>query len=669
VNPRTRIESLGVYLPPREVTTREVIQGCRRSIRLPLERLSGISSRRVAGDGCYSIDLAAEAVTRCLATSSFTPEDVDLIIFTSVGRCDGPALWVSYEPATAMRLAARLGFGRAIAFDIASACAGMFTAIYVADAMLRTGAIRCALIASGEYISHLAETAQKEIDGMLDPRLACLTVGDAGAAVMLDRSPDETTGFDLLELCTASRFAGYCVAAPTELEHGGVIMHTDALRLTEAATRLGSIHALEAMHRAGWTPTDFAQLIMHQTSRTGLNGAVREINRRFRRPVCHAGNTIDNLAHRGNTASTTHFVALADHIHSGRIRNGDRLIFSISGSGLTVGTGLYRLDDLPSRMLAPGRRNGNSGPRATGGTKARVSAVEVVIRAVGLTARADEPGKDTLALLEDAGADCLNRWGGERDDVDLLIYSGVYRTACTGEPAIAALAAGRLDINVTLEEEATRRTLAFDVLNGSLGLLSAYQVVVELIRAGRSARAMVLAAEVENNRRTFPRELLGVEEAGSAVLLERASDGASGFGSFLIRTFPEHLQSFSSRAINRDRKTLLLYHREPGLEQRYLRCITATVAELIDRDGIELDRIARIFPPQISGSFISQLSAALGVPRDRLVDVSGDRDLYTSSLPFALRHAVETGLVGPGDTGLFIGAGAGIQVGCATYRF
>src|SRR4051812_13503355 len=58
----TLIESLGVYLPPRSVTTKEVIRGCKRMILFPLEKMTGIHSRRMAGDGEYSIDLARKAV-------------------------------------------------------------------------------------------------------------------------------------------------------------------------------------------------------------------------------------------------------------------------------------------------------------------------------------------------------------------------------------------------------------------------------------------------------------------------------------------------------------------------------------------------------------------------------------------------------------------------------
>ena len=45
------------------------------------------------------------------------------------------------------------------------------------------------------------------------------------------------------------------------------------------------------------------------------------------------------------------------------------------------------------------------------------------------------------------------------------------------------------------------------------------------------------------------------------------------------------------------------------------------------------------------------------------------KDLYTSSAAYALRHALERKRVGPGDVGLIMGVGSGVQVGCAIYYF
>ena len=63
------IESLGVYLPPRAVSTEEVLRGCASPIRFPLEQMTGIVSRRMAGDGEFALDLARKAIDACLGNS------------------------------------------------------------------------------------------------------------------------------------------------------------------------------------------------------------------------------------------------------------------------------------------------------------------------------------------------------------------------------------------------------------------------------------------------------------------------------------------------------------------------------------------------------------------------------------------------------------------------
>jgi 3-oxoacyl-[acyl-carrier-protein] synthase III len=664
----TIIESLGVYLPPREVSTDDVIRGCRREVRFPLERLTGIRSRHVAGDTEFSIDLAKQAITRCLAGSRHGPGDVDLLISACIARVDGPNFLVSYEPSTALRLKQHFGFRSAMVFDVRSACSGMWAGINIADALIQQGVIERALVVSGEYITHLTTTAQIEIDDVLDARLACLTLGDSGAAVMLEAGPESGAGFAGIDLCTFGAYAEYCVAGPTEQPHGGAIMFTDALKLTDAAARHGSDHALAMLRRAGWSPDAFQHLIMHQTSRTALTSAMAAINRQLKARACHPGNTIDNLERRGNTATTSHFVALADGIESGRVRSGDRVIFAVSGSGLTVGTALYTLDDLPDRIIGTTRGPGakhRPAPRKMG----TVAAPRIRIARLGTAHRGGAERRDSLTLLRLAATDCLAGSSYDPTGIDLLLYAGTYRSRFITEPAMAALLAGALGVTATTPGNG-KRTLAFDVFNGAVGTLDACWIAAQMIRAQKANVAMVVVAETENNAEHFPSELLGIEETGSALLLDVASENGEGFGGFLFRAFPEHSEAFVSYLTNRDGKTYLRFARKADLERRYVAAIAESAAELLCQEGVEPSRLARIFPPQISSSFIVRLSETMGLPGERFVDVvQGGRDLATSSLPFALRHARDRGLVRRGDVGLLVTAGSGIQVGCALYYF
>ena len=667
----TVIESVGVYFPARTMSTREVLDGCRTTIRFPLERITGIKSRHVAGDTEFSIDLAKKAVAECLAKSTLTPDHVDLLICSNISRFDGPNFCVSYEPNTSVKLKKHFGFDNALAFDVGSACSGMFVAIQIVDAFIKAGMIRSGLVVSGEYISNLTRTAQLEIESNMDPRLACLTLGDAGAAVMLQEGPDDSVGFHEIDLCTLGRYSTHCLAGPTDKEHGGGIMVTKALQLTNVAVKYGSKHALRVLDHAGWAPESFQHLIMHQTSRTTLRSAMREINRLVKKRVCHWSNTIDNLADRGNTASTAHVVALMDSITSGTIGSGDRVVFAISGSGQTIGTALYTLDDLPDRLRqVDGDRTTKQPAVAAPAAAGKPHARKLRIAGWGSTMPNDHGGIDSLELLKCAATACLDRSSYHRNDIGLLIYAGVYRSEFITEPAIASLLAGELNINATGNSPGGKTTLAFDVFNGALGLLNACHLALPLIRATNATSAMVVTAEIENNAADFPESLLGVCEIGSALIVEEAAADGVGFGTFLFRSFTDHLNAFTSHVTNRDGKRFLDVVESPDIERHYISGIVETVDELLSLEGLDMSHIDRIFPPQKSASFISRVAAALHVPEDKCVDAVGaGRDLFTSSVPCAWQFAYDNDLVTAGDVGLIICVGSGIQVGCAIYYF
>lgn len=313
----TIIESLGVYLPEASVSTESLLKGCAKSVAFPLEQLTGIASRRAAAHGQFSIDLAIAAVADCLRHSRHAAADIDLLIACNVSRLDGPN-HVSCEPGTAFKVKRHFGFGNALAFDVANACAGMFTGLLVADALIRAGVVTRSLIFSGEYITHLSKTAQQEIDGYMDPRLACLTVGDAGAAVILERSVNADAGFRGIDIFTLGKYSSVCIAKPSPGKHGGATMLTDPMQAAALGLEPSARHAARVLQESRQSLDDIAHIVPHQISTLSINEGMREIGKLFNVDV--SSQVINNLAQRGNTASNTHFVAIMDHILNHRIR-------------------------------------------------------------------------------------------------------------------------------------------------------------------------------------------------------------------------------------------------------------------------------------------------------------------------------------------------------------
>jgi len=107
-----------------------------------------------------------------------------------------------------------IGANDAINFDISNACAGMLTGVFVLHDMIRRGAIRRGIVVSGERISGLGTNAARMIRSILSPQLASLTLGDAGAAVIVDRVQEGTKGILLAGFTTLAEHSRLCLGLP-----------------------------------------------------------------------------------------------------------------------------------------------------------------------------------------------------------------------------------------------------------------------------------------------------------------------------------------------------------------------------------------------------------------------------------------------------------------------
>jgi 3-oxoacyl-[acyl-carrier-protein] synthase III len=344
---KARIESLGVYLPPRSMTTEELLACCRRRPRLDLERITGTRERRVA-EGEHAIDLAVKAAMRALAMSRHGVDELELLICASISKHHRDDEF-TFEPATAALVRGAIGARRALCFDVVNACAGMWNAIQVLQSFLRAGTIRCGMVVSGEQNMPLAWSATREIRHSLDRQLAALTLGDCGAAAILDAAEDPRHGFHHLELVTGARHNQYCCSRPSSRGRGGVLL-TRAVGLQRKGAEHFPYYFKEAVHASGWTMGDLHHVIPHQVSPRAIRRGIREVSAFMGRELpryflCCA-------ERYGNTTTTSHFLALHEFMLRGVIRPGENLLFVSGASGIVITHATYTMDDLPDRYRA-----------------------------------------------------------------------------------------------------------------------------------------------------------------------------------------------------------------------------------------------------------------------------------------------------------------------------
>ena len=340
----SRFVGIGASVPERRMSSDELMASTEHRTRIDLERLTGVRERRIAAEGEDSYTLALGAARDALAHAGRAAEDLDVLIVSSISRYVG-GLRMQLEPPLSVSLKEALGAQRAMSFDLSNACAGMMTGVFILNDMIRQGRIRLGMVVSGEYISQLGRNAAREIRTIENDQLASLTLGDAGAAAILERAPEGAPGIEVAGFTTLAEHSRLCLAFPATIGRGAS-MYSDARALQEVGIENTVPLLREALDQAGLEFDEIDYFIPHQTSARAIQKGVTEFSESMGGAPKHVVVTVDEF---GNTSSTTHFVALWKYLREGRFGKKDRVMLLAIASGLEVGIVIFKVDQLLER--------------------------------------------------------------------------------------------------------------------------------------------------------------------------------------------------------------------------------------------------------------------------------------------------------------------------------
>ncbi len=341
---KCQIESIGVKIPGKRLTTAELMGKFKTPCIKKFGLLTGISERKICSAGEDSFSLAADAAVNCLSHSKYRADELDMIINCSITKYkDG--LSHLYEPSFSALIRKNIGASKAITFDISNACAGMLTGVYIAEKFIRQGIIKTCMIVSGEYISNLCDHAINNITTSLSSEISSLTLGDCGAAAIIERTSDERKGLIISGFTTLSKYSDLCTGRQNRNSPGGK-MKTKAKKIHLAAISESVPIVKEALKKCCLSFNEIKWLIPHQTSRSSIiSGANHYLNCFGEKP----GQIVITLKETGNTASTTHFLALHKYLNERRFSEDDNVMLLCFASGLIIGVVIFKMNEMVYR--------------------------------------------------------------------------------------------------------------------------------------------------------------------------------------------------------------------------------------------------------------------------------------------------------------------------------
>lgn len=328
-NNHAEVVSFAAYLPEKIVETKSFAGAEDFPRSLDFARLTGIVSHHEAGEREGSLELAVQAGRRAISRAGIEPDSIGLVINASITKMNHK-LDQHLSPSLATFVANALGARDAQTFDVSNACAGMVTALMIAESRIRSGKVDYAMVISGEFITPIINEAKRK-NLYLTPRaIASLTVGDGSAAYILGPSKhDDRIKFS--EPFTFAQYNRHCIGQASK-HHRGPQMRTKARDLQNGVmTNIGIFLQRSLIHMdLKWNEIDHTY--SHPTTPKAVKKGAKIASDLLGEINFLHNDSVDTA----NTASTSHGVLLEKSQKSGYLHSNETAILISFGSGLTI---------------------------------------------------------------------------------------------------------------------------------------------------------------------------------------------------------------------------------------------------------------------------------------------------------------------------------------------
>jgi 3-oxoacyl-[acyl-carrier-protein] synthase III len=317
-----RIAGTGSYVPSRILTNEELSTIVDTSDEW-IHTRTGIRERRIAADGEFTSDLAAEASKKALEDAGLTAEDIQLILVATLTPD-------KTFPNTGSSVQKKINAKNAACFSIEAGCTGFVYGLEVGAGMIMSGLYKNILVIGAEKLSSVVDWTD---------RTTCVLFGDgAGAAILTATTPEQNCyhGSDLGSNGEQHDVlhipAGGC-AIPYSAEAVEKKLNTLQMNGKEVfkhAVNGMASSAQKALEKANMTIDQIDWVVAHQANVRIINAVGQKLN-------LPSEKIYINVDRFGNTSAASVPIAFDEMLKKGLIKRGQKILFVAFGGGLTWG--------------------------------------------------------------------------------------------------------------------------------------------------------------------------------------------------------------------------------------------------------------------------------------------------------------------------------------------
>jgi 3-oxoacyl-[acyl-carrier-protein] synthase III len=314
---RVGITGLGVNVPERVFTNKDLEQYVDTTDEWIVER-TGIHERRFAAKEEALTDIAAPAAIAAMSDAGVDAASIDLIVVATVT----PDMMF---PTSSALLADSLGMPDAAAYDLLAGCTGFMYAVAQAYSMVAAGLSKRSLVVGGDVLSKILDWEDRSTLVLFGDGAGAVVVEhvDEGGFLGFELGADGGGGENLWLPGSGSRF----------FEDGDKLVKMNGREVFKFATRVMVSSAQKVLDECGLTVDDVDVYVPHQANKRIIDHAAGKLGIPEEKVVV-------NVDRYGNTSSGSIPLALADAAADGRLREGELVLMTGMGAGLTWGSAL-----------------------------------------------------------------------------------------------------------------------------------------------------------------------------------------------------------------------------------------------------------------------------------------------------------------------------------------
>ena len=316
-----KIIGTGSYLPKKVLTNEDLEKMVDTNNEWIITR-TGISERHIAEDNEATSDVAAKAALKALKDANIKPEEIDLIIVAT----NSPDM---VFPATACLVQNKIKAVNAATFDLQAGCTSSVYALVTAWQYIATGFYDNALIIGAETLSKLVDWTDRN---------TCVLFGDGAGAAVLKAGQEK----GILSGCLIGDGSNDdLIMLPAGLSRNPASHETVEKKMHYVKMKGNEVFKLAVKHmkrvtiktldKCNLSVEDIDCFIPHQAN-------IRIISALTRVLKIKEDKVFVNLEKYGNTSAASVMIALDEAVKEGKIKNGDIVLITSFGSGLTYGS-------------------------------------------------------------------------------------------------------------------------------------------------------------------------------------------------------------------------------------------------------------------------------------------------------------------------------------------